>query len=280
MTTAEDARGRAQRKALGAFLKSRRDRITPAEVGLPTGTRRRAPGLRREELAQLAGVGLTWYTWLEQGRDINASAQVLDAVARVLRLDAPERAHLYELIGRGSDVPIESGPTAETLAVLEALEPNPAALYDGKFDLLACNATYRAVFPELAGATGTDRNVLWQLVGCGRDNGPFGNRHLLPRMVALLRANHVRHLGDPAWTGLVDRLCAASADFAELWADHQVAEPLPEVTAFHRPPLGTIEMRPAGFAVADQPEQHLVVYLPVGAADRRTLDEIRRGGLG
>src|SRR6202012_4850800 len=96
----------ARRTELAAFLRARRERINPEDVGLPPGTRRRTAGLRREELAQLAGVGVTWYTWLEQGRPINASVQVLDAIATTLRLDAVERAHLFRLAG----VPGASGP--------------------------------------------------------------------------------------------------------------------------------------------------------------------------
>src|SRR5215467_3834449 len=90
--------GGTRRAELGAFLRSRRERITPGDVGLPPGIRRRTAGLRREEVAMLAGVGVTWYTWLEQGRQINASTQVLDAVARTLKLDQPEREHLYRLV--------------------------------------------------------------------------------------------------------------------------------------------------------------------------------------
>src|SRR6202167_6386579 len=96
----------ARRTELAAFLRARRERIQPEDVGLPAGTRRRTAGLRREELAQLAGVGVTWYTWLEQGRKINASVQVLDAIATTLRLDATERAHLFRL----ADLPGASGP--------------------------------------------------------------------------------------------------------------------------------------------------------------------------
>ena len=98
-----------RRPELAAFLRSRRERITHADVGMPGGLRRRTPGLRREEVAQLAGVGITWYTWLEQGRPINASVQVLDAVARVLQLDATEREHLYRLAG----IPFVSEPDSD-----------------------------------------------------------------------------------------------------------------------------------------------------------------------
>lgn len=123
---------------------------------MPPGFRRRTPGLRREEVAQLSGVGVTWYTWLEQGRPINASPQVLDAVARTLRLDDAEREHLYRLAEVAYD---EYGGEAawpdtmgeEVQGIIDALHPRPAAVYDGRYDVLATNAAYRAVFQ----ATGT-----------------------------------------------------------------------------------------------------------------------------
>src|SRR5580704_17737171 len=132
----------ARRTELAAFLRSRRERISPEDVGLPPGTRRRTAGLRREELAQLAGVGVTWYTWLEQGRPINASVQVLDAIARTLRLDTTERAHLFRL----ADVPGASGPAdcvdcplpPEVQQVVDAI-PLPAVILNERFDLLAWN---------------------------------------------------------------------------------------------------------------------------------------------
>jgi transcriptional regulator with XRE-family HTH domain len=121
----------ARRTELAAFLRSRRERISPEDVGLPVGTRRRTAGLRREELAQLAGVGVTWYTWLEQGRPINASVQVLDAIARTLSLDAIERGHLFRL----ADVPGAAGPAdcvecplpPEVQRILDAI-PYPASV--------------------------------------------------------------------------------------------------------------------------------------------------------
>src|SRR5215475_11905676 len=101
MATVTTANGHDRRAELAAFLRTRRERITPEQAGLPPGSRRRTPGLRREEVAQLSGVGVTWYTWLEQGRQINASPQVLGAVARTLLLDQAEREHLFQL----ADVP-------------------------------------------------------------------------------------------------------------------------------------------------------------------------------
>src|SRR5215467_5019822 len=127
-----EASGRAERRhELAAFLRSRRERITPEDAGLPGGYRRRTAGLRREEVAQLAGVGVTWYTWLEQGRPIRASVQVLEAVAKTLRLDAVERQHLFRL----AEVPDAAAPPdgsgllgPEIQPVLDQLVPMPASV--------------------------------------------------------------------------------------------------------------------------------------------------------
>jgi transcriptional regulator with XRE-family HTH domain len=132
----------ARRSELADFLRDRRARVTPESVGLPGDGRRRTPGLRREEVAQLAGVGLSWYTWLEQGRDIRPSAQVLDALARVLRLGTAEHAHLFhlarvELPLPGGDYPREAPP--ELAAIVEGLLPNPAYLIGPRTDVLAWN---------------------------------------------------------------------------------------------------------------------------------------------
>ncbi|WP_245717609.1 helix-turn-helix domain-containing protein, partial [Nocardia jejuensis] len=138
---------KTRREELSGFLKSRRARIGPLDVGLPVGARRRTPGLRREEVAQLAGVGVTWYTWLEQGRDINVSVQVLDAIARALALDGVERAHLYHL----ANVPTVpstylDGPVPEELQViLDHLDPLPGVLVNSRYDILAHNDPYAAL---------------------------------------------------------------------------------------------------------------------------------------
>src|SRR5215510_3967286 len=135
MGTATTASGQHRRAELAAFLRSRRERISPEQAGLPPGTRRRTPGLRREEVAQLAGVGVTWYTWLEQGRQINASPQVLSAVARTLLLDQAEREHLFRL----ADLPdaasaagtVSSGceqVLPEVQEILDTLAPMPASV--------------------------------------------------------------------------------------------------------------------------------------------------------
>src|ERR1700742_3426393 len=162
MTTAPKATA-ARRTELAAFLRARRERISPEDVGLSPGTRRRTAGLRREELAQLAGVGVTWYTWLEQGRPINASTQVLEAVARTLRLDMAQTRHLYQLAEatpqrRWADT---DGVPVEVYALLEALWPNPAVLVNGLLDVLAYNAAHNELFRDWHVGTCVHRNLLW-----------------------------------------------------------------------------------------------------------------------
>jgi len=266
-----------RRAELAAFLRARRERVTPAEVGLAPGNRRRTPGLRREEVAQLAGVGVTWYTWLEQGRPINASTQVLDAVAGVLQLGRAERWHLYRLAqvpgvptaaGDEIDVPDEVHP------VLDALDPNPACVYSGKYDLLACNQAYAALFPLVAHARGRERNALWQLFTVDRTSGAFCDWALVPHMVAVARANYARHVGDPEWEDWIARLASASERFVDLWRMHEVALAMPMIKSFKAPDLGTVDMRTSTFGVPNMPEGRMVVYLPHTATDAAKLQQL------
>ncbi|MQY26359.1 hypothetical protein NRB56_19240 [Nocardia sp. RB56] len=217
---------KARRGELSAFLKTRRARITPGEVGLPVGARRRTPGLRREEVAQLAGVGVTWYTWLEQGRDINVSVQVLDAVARALALDAAERAHLYRL----ADVPTvpsahSEEPIPEELQViLDHLMPLPGVLLSSRYDVLAHNEGFAALCPLFLAA---ERNVLRHVFTTPACCNPYarGGIEKLTRMVGFLRAAYVKNLHDPEWARFIEDLCGRSAQFATLWERNDVAVP-------------------------------------------------------
>ncbi|MGI8882239.1 MAG: helix-turn-helix transcriptional regulator [Jatrophihabitans sp.] len=269
--------GQARRSELSTFLRTRRQRVTPADVGLAPGLRRRTPGLRREEVAQLAGVGVTWYTWLEQGRPINASVQVLDAVARVLKMGATERWHLYRL----ADVPgVPKGSTSHATPplvprVLDALDPLAAAVYSGKYDLIASNATYCLLFPSLVSATGVQRNALWQCFTATPQADPLRETMLLPHMVATVRANYARHVGDPEWDEFLRLLSEASDDFAALWAAHQVAEPAPMIKRFNCPPVGVVHLSTMGFAVEGAPESRMIVYMPAGEDDSAKVEHLR-----
>ncbi|MFG1806109.1 helix-turn-helix transcriptional regulator [Streptomyces sp. NPDC049040] len=267
---------------MAAFLRSRRARITPEDVGMPPGLRRRTPGLRREEVAQLAGVGVTWYTWLEQGRPINASVQVLDAVARVLQLDATERAHLYRLAG----IPYVSEPVSdaeivgvETQGILDALDPLPSAIYNARYDVRATNATYRALWPMTSVVERWERNVLYKLFTVPECCLTFANRaDELPWMVAQLRGNYGRHVGDPAWESFISLLVKESPAFAQLWASGDVAAPGKRVKTFRHEGVGVINLTSMSFSIDGMAEHRLVVHTPVTEEDRLRIEQLKQVG--
>ncbi len=255
---------RTERRAqLGAFLKSRRAKITPGDVGLAPGPRRRTPGLRREEVAQLSGIGITWYTWLEQGRPINASVQVLDAVARTLGLDHAEKVHLYRL----ADVPSVPAAAAESAMppglpmILDQLGPLPAVLLDSRYTVLAYNDSYRAVFPGLARP---DANVLRTVFLTPECCNPYRhNVDDLRRMVAYLRGASVRHFDDPAWQELIDELCTASPEFAGMWARNDVAVPVNLVKVIQHLAVGDLAMHLTIMSLPATDGEWIQIFTPV-----------------
>ncbi|MFC8435382.1 helix-turn-helix transcriptional regulator [Streptomyces sp. NPDC057253] len=255
-----------RRPELASFLRSRRARVTPADVGMPPGLRRRTPGLRREEVAQLSGVGVTWYTWLEQGRPINASAQVLDAVARTLRLDLPEREHLYRL----AQVPFAPDPQSltrsagpEVQGIIDALDPLPAVVYNSRYDILATNQGYRQLFLTREIAAIGIPNALWTLFTVSEEACPVVYREReLPVMVATLRSSYGRHVGEPVWEEFIRGLSAASPYFAELWASGEVVPPGPRVKTFRHATRGEVRMTSQSLSIDGMPECRIVVYTP------------------
>jgi hypothetical protein len=216
----------SRRRELAGFLRSRRERIRPERVGLPPSRRRRTPGLRREEVAQLAGVGVTWYTWLEQARDINASPQVLDAIARTLQFDAHEYAHLFTLAGLPTGTTIADDfdalcPTARRL--IDQLEPYPAAVLNSRWDLLAYNRAFGSFFQDLDEVPIDDRNCLWlSFTNASWRATMVDWDESVARMVAEYRAAMADHLDDPAWTSFVERLRQVSPEFKDVWERHDV----------------------------------------------------------
>ncbi|MBM9508312.1 helix-turn-helix transcriptional regulator [Actinacidiphila acididurans] len=268
-----------RRSELAAFLRSRRARITPADVGMPPGLRRRTPGLRREEVAQLAGVGVTWYTWLEQGRPINASVQVLDAVARVLQFDTTEREHLYRLAG----IPFVREPVSdvevvgeEVLGILGTLDPLPAAVFNARYDVQAANDTYRTLWPMTSLVERPQRNVLYKMFTVPECCSTMVNSpEELPWMVAQLRRSYGRHVGEPAWEAFIARLIAESPAFAQLWASGDVAAPGRRVKIFRHAEVGLINFTSMSLSIDGMPEQRIVVYTPVGEEDRVQVERLR-----
>lgn len=268
-----------RRNELAAFLRSRRARIRPEDVGMPPGPRRRTPGLRREEVALLAGVGVTWYTWLEQGRPINASVQVLDAVARTLRLDVAERGHLYRLAG----VPFVQEPVCDAEAVgdevrgiVDSLDPLAAVVYNARYDVLASNAGYRRLFPQLWIASHADRNALLHLFTGPPCCSAFADgEDELPRLVAQLRASYGRHVGEPAWESFVERLVRKSPRFARMWANGDVAAPRQRIKVIRHASVGSIRVTSTSLGVQSMPEHRIVVYTPADEESRELTARLR-----
>ena len=268
-----------RRSELAGFLRARRERLTPQEVGLPPGPRRRTPGLRREELALLAGVGVTWYTWLEQGRPINASVQVLDAVARTLQLDQAEREHLYRL-AEATPVRTATGPGPASLPspvidILDAVSPNPAVLVNGRFDILHSNVPHQAVFRDWHSMPCIHRNLLW----CGITEPSAREKFLnyddeVPYLVARMRSNYAAHVGDPEWEEDIRRLSELSPEFAGLWARHDVCEAELRLRIFLDPEGGELRFTINELSVSAVPGTYFIVYTPQDALTRDHLAQI------
>ncbi|MCP2341673.1 helix-turn-helix transcriptional regulator [Actinomadura rupiterrae] len=266
------ATGRRRRDELAAFLRSRRERITPEDVGLPPAPRRRTPGLRREEVAQLAGVGVTWYTWLEQGRPINVSTQVLDAISRTLRLDTVEREHLYRLseVAVPPEPDIVSALSEDVRTILTALEPMPAVVSNARSDALTWNDAYSALFPAVTEAPEGERNSMWQFFTLPSCCNPCINLdEQVAESVAMFRYRYVRHRDDPEFQRLVERLVDASPRFDELWRTQDVAVPQPCQKDFYYPRVGKIATRTTSFDLSVRPGTRMVVYTYVDEASRK-----------
>ncbi len=251
-----------RREQLRDFLRSRRERIGPGEVGLPVAGRRRTPGLRREEVAMLAGVGVSWYTWLEQGRDITVSGEVLDAVAGVLRLSAAERVHLYLLAGLnpppagGSETEV----TAEVRAVIDGWERGPAVVRDRYWNILAFNVLAGSVFGCVDGEL---HNCLVTFFTSPRYRAlPERWAEAAPGVVAAYRADAALVPQDTEFQRVASELAAAEPEFAELWGRHDVGAPLQAVNALHHPEIGDLYFDATTLTVADHPNWSLVLYNP------------------
>jgi transcriptional regulator with XRE-family HTH domain len=267
-----------RRTELAAFLRSRRERIAPEDAGLPAGLRRRTSGLRREEVAQLAGVGVTWYTWLEQGRPIHASPAVLEAVARTLQLDTVERQHLFRLAEAPDTVPAEAHcpPLPPQIQpILDQLSPLPANVVTERFDVVAWNAAYAALFPRTPSLPSGERNtVLYCFTAppcCNAFENSADQRAVL---VAQLRAAYGRHVGEPAWTGFIKRLEALSPEFARVWATQDVARPSSMTKVFRHPLYPRLPMTSTSFALQGCPASRMVVYTPVDARTRQAIEHV------
>ncbi|MGW4701863.1 MmyB family transcriptional regulator [Streptomyces sp. NPDC004285] len=272
-----------RRHELAAFLRSRRERITPEQVGLPRGRRRRTPGLRREEVAHLSAVGVTWYTWLEQARDIQVSPQVLDALAAALLLDPTERSHLFALAGAADPHPEApcAAVTPTLRRLLDQLEPVPAAIQNSRYDFLAHNRTFGKLFCDLDALPREDRNSLWLAFTNEDFRAAVTDLPEVTRALAgKLRAAMAEHLAEPAWKELVRRLEEASPEFREIWARHEVVAPGGRVKVIRNARVGLLSFEHTNLWLGPNAGTHLVTYVPVDDATQagvaRLLDLVVR----
>ncbi|MFJ1610708.1 helix-turn-helix transcriptional regulator [Streptomyces sp. NPDC088253] len=237
--------------------------------------RRRTPGLRREEVAQLGGMSTTWYTWLEQGRDIKVSDQVLDSLSRTLQLDHDERSHLFALAGAPDPTTTTEcdAVTPQMRAVLAKLDPYPACVQGGKYDLLAYNTALRLLLTDLDDVPRDQRNCVWLTFTHPAWRESIVNwEATAARMVANLRVAMADHVGDPLWRNLVSRLRAVSPEFAELWDRHTVARVEDSgVRTIRNAIVGELHFEVSNTWLAPRSGHRLQVFTPADSETERRL---------
>jgi transcriptional regulator with XRE-family HTH domain len=266
-----------RRTEIAAFLRVRRTRRQPEEVGLPRGGRRRTPGLRREEVATLAGVSTEWYTWLEQARDVHPSPETLRRIAAALRLEPGESHHLLTLAGYGA---AEHGNGASRPAavseqlqrLLDQLGICPAWVYGERWDIVAWNEAATVIHGDLDAMQGIERNALYQIFLDQRKRRMLVDWELHARdCVAKLRAAYARNVDDPWFNELVTLLRARSREFAEWWNQHDVQVLQDGRKCYDHPEMGRLSFDYTVLDLADERSAslHLVTYLPVPETDTR-----------
>ena len=272
--TLADADGAGRRAELADFLRTRRASLQPDTVGLPNGGRRRTPGLRREEVASLAGVGTTWYTWLEQGRDVRASLEVLEALGRALRLTPAEHGHLI-LLGRGEQAPACKAPTERVSAtfrrLIENLGPGPVYVLGRRWDYLVWNRATSVVFGwdgvPRDGIPVTRNHVWLTFMDPARRELMADWKVTARTLLAKFRADSARHIGDPAFEQLITTLQSSSLEFRKWWGRHEIASGGEGRKELHHPIAGRLVFDHAVFRHDDASEQRLIVYSPTPEDD-------------
>jgi transcriptional regulator with XRE-family HTH domain len=267
-----------RRAELAEFLRARRARLQPADVGLPNGGRRRTPGLRRQEVAQLAGMSVEYYIRLEQARGPHPSRPILAALARALMLTRDEREYLYRMVGESP--PAGGGPSRElTRAVrylLDALADVPAYVVDAKYDVLAWNALATYFIGDLSTVPEADRNMVRWIFRRPATDVQWSDDETVRfarATVADLRAAYARYAGDPGIEGLVTELLGSSSRFAAMWAEHEVEVRRRIAKRVKLPEIGPLEFDCQVLHVPDTDQRIIFYAAPPGSA---TADAFRR----
>jgi transcriptional regulator with XRE-family HTH domain len=256
--------------ALGEYLKHRRTQLDPAELGLPM-TRRRTPGLRREEVAARANVSATWYTWLEQGRGGAPSADVIDQIAQALMLSEAEREHLFLLaLGRLPDVRYRGAGAVAPLfqRMIDAMEISPVLVRTSTWDVVAWNRAASAVLTDYGVLPVEQRNIVRQIFCNPRIRAAQPDWEGVARfVVAAFRADVARAGATKAVEGLVDDLRRLSREFDVMWRDNEVRSFGQGTKQVRHPIAGLLRLEYSAFAVDGRPDLAMIFYNPATPAD-------------
>lgn len=233
-----------RRTEIATFLRNRRERLQPEQVGMPRGSRRRTPGLRREEVAALADISTEWYTRLEQARNVNPSRETLQAISVALRLEPAERKHLLALSGHGAEPAGDGGQpvvSANLQRLMDQLDYCPAWILGARWDFLAWNRAATVIHGDLAALSGIERNGLYQFFLGTRMRRMLVDWEMHGRdCVAKLRMSHARHVDDPWFNELIEVLREGSPEFAAWWDEHNVQLPRDGVKAYRHLDAGRL----------------------------------------
>ena len=247
---------------LGEFLRARRHQLDPAALGLSATRRRRTQGLRREEVAERAGISSEWYVKLEQGRDVTPSAATVEALGRALMLDGVDMAHLRSLALAGGRPPFRRDEAPAALCRIVASLPEPAYLTGQRLDVLCLNAAAEELFGNFGILEPEDRNVLHWMLTDPAARQLFGKTWDTEarRIVSLFRAEHDLRPGDPAFTQLVDLVRTGCPQFDAWWSEHGIGAPLSGTKDLAHPGLGIVRYEYASFQANDDPGIKLAIY--------------------
>lgn len=256
-------RSSEQRRAFGDFVRTHRERVTPAAIGLPSGKRRRTPGLRREEVAQLCGLSTTWFTWIEQGRDVSISASALARLATALRLDRAERAYLFDLAGKRDPEhgKAETGNVSTALAACVDAVGAPAYILDRLWNVGCWNALAGRLFAGWLDAPGEHNLLRFTFTHPAAPALICDWEVRARRLAAEFRAASSGHLDDPKLRAFVAALRQDSEKFAQFWDQHGVLGREGGERTFNHPSEGFLRYEQMTFEVANQPELKMTILI-------------------
>ena len=265
-------------KELADFLRTRRAKLSPSQVGLPPGLRRRVPGLRREEVAELAEISVTWYTWLEQSRSVKVSSDALLRIAQALRLDPHEQEHLFLLAGQ-SPPPLSLAKEQVTQPIrqlLKSLEPNPAYLVDSRWNLLAWNRAAISVFGDFDILPSSECNLMWLAFTNSAMKELFVSwSEFAHCLLVHFRADYAQNTTDKSWSELAVALQQVSPHFRQWWKSHDVARPH-EVQELEHPLVGKLVLDSVTFQVYPAANLRLTAYTPKASTDILKLQKLQK----